>query len=147
MIHPEEIHRFLSSLVSKPPKITIIIDKETDEVREASKALKKLGETEVVEFKAYVRQDAENEEKAGKRKLPEHYEGWKKILTWVDESTESLVELLSAGLRNNLVDVYEAPLGRHYYFYRGKLSSKSIFAVFLLTKKYLNVRIRTDLEL
>ena len=35
MIDPEEIHLFLSSLVSKPPKIAIIIDEVTDEVREA----------------------------------------------------------------------------------------------------------------
>ena len=59
-IHPEEIHRFLSSLVSKPPKIAIVIDEVTDEVREASKALKKLSKTEVVEFKTYVRENAEN---------------------------------------------------------------------------------------
>jgi hypothetical protein len=60
MIYPEEIHRFLSSLVSKPPKIAIIIDEVTDEVKEASKALKRLGETEIVEFKTYARENAEN---------------------------------------------------------------------------------------
>ena len=60
MIYPEEIHHFLSSVVSKPPKIAIIIDEITGEVREASRALKKLGETEVVEFKTFVREDAEN---------------------------------------------------------------------------------------
>lgn len=42
-IHPEETHRFLSSLVSKPPRIAIIIDQETEEVKEAIRALKKLG--------------------------------------------------------------------------------------------------------
>lgn len=60
MIYPEEIHRFLSSLVSRPPKIAIIIDEMTDKVREASKTLKKLGDTEVVEFKTFVREGAEN---------------------------------------------------------------------------------------
>lgn len=59
-IHPEETHRFLSSLVSKPPRIAIIIDRETDEVKDAIKSLKKLGHIEVVEFKTFVREDAPN---------------------------------------------------------------------------------------
>ena len=59
-IHPEETHRFLSSLISKPPRIAIIIDQETEEVKEAIRALKKLGHVEVVEFKTFVREDAEN---------------------------------------------------------------------------------------
>ena len=59
-IHPEETHRFLSSLVSKPPRIVIIIDEETDEVKEAIRALKKLGHAEVVEFRTYMREGAPN---------------------------------------------------------------------------------------
>lgn len=59
-IHPEETHRFLSSLMSKSPIIAIIIDKETDEVKDAVKALKKLGHIELVEFQTFVRKDAPN---------------------------------------------------------------------------------------
>jgi len=59
-IHPEETYRFLSSLMSRPPRIAIIIDQETQEVKEAIKALKKLGHVEVVEFKTFVREDAPN---------------------------------------------------------------------------------------
>ena len=59
-IHPEETHRFLSSLVSKPPRIAVIIDEKTKEVKEAIRALKKLGHIDVVEFKTFVREDAPN---------------------------------------------------------------------------------------
>ena len=59
-IHPEETHRFLSSLVSKPPRIAVIIDEKTEEAKEAIRALKKLGHIDVVEFKTFVREDAPN---------------------------------------------------------------------------------------
>jgi len=58
-IYPEEIHHFLTSILLKPPKIAIIIDEVTAEVEEASKHLRKLGDTKVVEFKTFVREDAE----------------------------------------------------------------------------------------
>lgn len=103
----------MSSLVSKPPKIALIIDEVTAEVEEASRALKRLGETKIVEFKTYVRENAENthahlfeplripskipEAKEGKRKreLPEHRKSWEKRLQWVDDKTKKLVEELS----------------------------------------------------
>ena len=51
-----EIHKFLSNLISQPPKLAIVIDKETEELREAVEGLKL--ETEVVEFISFVRKDA-----------------------------------------------------------------------------------------
>jgi predicted transport protein len=161
MIHPEEIHRFLSSLVSKSPRIAIIIDEVTDEVREASKALKKLGETEVVEFKTFVREDAPNVhahlfepisgptkisppiKKVEERKLPEHYESWEKMLAWVNDNTKDVVKELTKSILK-LGEVTHSPLGRYYCFYRGKRSTKSRFVCFNLTKKALKVRIRTE---
>jgi hypothetical protein len=47
-----EIYRFLDSLVSKPPKLAIIIEEETEELREAVEGLKL--ETDVVEFRTFV---------------------------------------------------------------------------------------------
>lgn len=168
MIHPEEIHRFLSSLVSEPPNIALLIDEVTDEVREASRALKKLGETKVVEFRTFVREDAETvhahlfepiyaiekiklvtaAEKAWetrrKREMPEHYKSWSKMLAWVDENTSNIAKQLALDINRKLKDVIEEPRGRFLCFFKGKPSTKSIFAAFLLTKKYLKVRIRTD---
>ena len=160
-IYPEEIHRFLSSLVSKSPRIALIIDEVTAEVREASRALKRLAETKIVEFKTYVREDAENvhahlfeplripskipeiKEREGKRELPEHRQSWEKRLQWVDDKTKKLVEELSNRI-SELEGVNGKPMKRWYAFYRGEPHSKSRFAVLLLTKHKIRVRIRAD---
>ncbi len=54
-IEPVEIHRFLADLVSKQPIITIIIEKETEELREALNILR-YHQIEVVEFQTFVRE-------------------------------------------------------------------------------------------
>lgn len=41
MVQPKEIHEFLSDLIAKPPKIAVLIDEITDEVKEAIVALKR----------------------------------------------------------------------------------------------------------
>jgi len=53
-------YRFLSELLSSSPKIALIIDEVTPEVDKASKSLKKLANTEIIEFKTFVREDAPN---------------------------------------------------------------------------------------
>lgn len=53
-IGPEEIHRFLSNLVSNPPVIVIIIDEKTNELQEVCNSL--LGEKKIVEFKTFARE-------------------------------------------------------------------------------------------
>jgi len=58
MIQLEELHHFLSELVSKPPKIAIVIDQEEDKFKDAKPILEKLGETEIVEFRTFVSEDA-----------------------------------------------------------------------------------------
>lgn len=50
-----EIFKFLSDLLSQPPKLAILIDQDTEELREAAEGLKL--ETEVVEFRTFVRED------------------------------------------------------------------------------------------
>jgi predicted small metal-binding protein len=60
IIQPEELHNFLSKLMSKLPKIAIVIDQQTDQLKGAVTTLKNLGgklkETEVVEFKTFVKE-------------------------------------------------------------------------------------------
>jgi hypothetical protein len=53
-----EVFRFLSELLSKPPVIVIVIDEITDEVKEVQSFLKQY-DTHVIEFKTYVRENAE----------------------------------------------------------------------------------------
>jgi len=158
-----EIKGFLYDLILKPPKIVVVIEEKGDEVIEACDGLKV--EPIVVDFKTYVRENAENvhahlfeplyafekipekgvkeKKEEGKRPLPEHYESWEKMLSWVDENTKDLVKVLTDNIIN-LGEVTHVPHGRNYCFYRGKPRAKSIFVAFLLTKKALKVRIRTD---
>jgi len=159
----QDPYRFLSELLSSSPKIALIIDEITPEVDKASKSLKKLANTEIIEFKTFLREDAPNvhahlfepfyiiekiSEKVGKeegkkRPLPEHYRSWDKMLAWVDEETKLLTRMIMARILG-LEEVNHYPHGTYYCFYKGKPTTKSIFAALMLTKNYVKVRIRTD---
>jgi len=54
-IEPTEIYRFLSDLISKQPVLTIIIEKDTEELREALNTLR-YPQIKVVEFQTFVRE-------------------------------------------------------------------------------------------
>jgi len=54
-IEPTEIYRFLADLISKPPILTIIIEKETEELREALNTLR-FPQITVVEFQTFMRE-------------------------------------------------------------------------------------------
>jgi len=51
-----EIHKFISDLISKDPVLTVVIERETDELAEALAAVP-YQKKEVVEFQTFVRQD------------------------------------------------------------------------------------------
>ncbi len=51
----KDIHKFLSDLIATPPTITIIIEKDTDQLEEA---LRKYAQKKVVEFQTFVRAGA-----------------------------------------------------------------------------------------
>jgi hypothetical protein len=81
-VEPTEIYRFLSDLISKQPVLTIIIEKDTEELREALSTLR-YPQIKVVEFQTFVREGAEavhahlfeplyEGKKVGERKV-----GWK----------------------------------------------------------------------
>ena len=59
MIGSEEIHHFLSKLISMPPKIVVIIDQKTSDVEEACQMLS-FNDIVIREFKTFVRENAEN---------------------------------------------------------------------------------------
>ncbi len=54
-IEPAEIYRFLSDLISKQPILTIIIEKDTEELREALNTLR-YPQIKVVEFQTFTRE-------------------------------------------------------------------------------------------
>ena len=55
-IGPEEIYRFLSNLISRPPVIVIVIDEKTEELQEVCNNL--TGEKRILEFQTFVDDDA-----------------------------------------------------------------------------------------
>jgi len=57
-IEPTEIYKFLSDLISKPPILTVIIEKETQELREAISTLAH-PQIKVVEFQTFTREGTE----------------------------------------------------------------------------------------
>ena len=57
MIGSPEIKGFLYDLILKPPKIVVVIEEKGDKVQEACEGLKV--EPIIVEFKTYIREDAE----------------------------------------------------------------------------------------
>jgi hypothetical protein len=57
LIDSEDIHHFLSQLLSTPPQI-VIINEKIPELKKATQVLKY--STDIVEFKTYVRENAEN---------------------------------------------------------------------------------------
>ena len=54
-IEPTEIYKFLSDLISKQPILTIIIEKDTEELREALNTLR-YPQIKIVEFKTFIRE-------------------------------------------------------------------------------------------
>jgi len=160
-IATDDIYRFLYKLISSPPKIVILIDEKKPETENACSIFKY--STEIVEFKTYVRENAENvrahlfeplckpekskEQKSStevtRKPTPEYLKNWESKLQWVSpgirELTKALIERIA-----QLDNVDHGPSGPDYKFYKGKRSSTSIFAGLFLTHDVLKVRIRTD---
>jgi len=159
LIGSTDIYHFLSKLISRPPRIVVFIDRKTKEVEEACQILKH--QTFIREFKTFIREDAPNvrahlfeplyvlEESAErgakrrKRETPEHYRKWEKKLEWVHVNINDVTKVLMNTILE-LGGVVHKPSGPDYVFYKGKPSTKSVFAGLFLTKKALKVRIRTD---
>lgn len=156
-IGPTEIHHFLSKLLSKKPRIVIIVEEKTQQVEEACKHLKY--DIHIIEFKTFEREDApsvrahifeplytagrvDKIEKREEGKL-KPYKRWDDLFAWVNDDVKELVNILSDKIAG-FGDVNPFVRGRYLCFYRGKPSGKSIFAAFILTKGTLKVRIRTD---
>jgi len=58
-IEPTEIYRFLSDLISRPPVLTIIIEKDAPGLKEALSTLRYSQEIKVVEFQTFVGEDVD----------------------------------------------------------------------------------------
>ena len=160
-----EIYRFLSNLVSNDPTVAVIVDEKTSEILEACESLP--AKAEVIEFETFEREgvgisvhahlfepvhevaptpsEVEGVVKKGKREYPPYRLDWQKRLEWVNDETRDIVYKLLDRLNKELPPTTHSPKYRWYYIYRGKSKKlSSLFAVLLITKKKVNVRIRVD---
>jgi predicted transport protein len=157
-----EIFRFLTELIQEDPVLVIIIDEATEEVKEACEALAR--KPLVLEYKVFRRENAESvhaysfetlkssirevsgkkEEKKERKKIPEHYESWDKMLAWVEPQTKELALSMIKDIRDEFSDVVDKPSGKYYRFFKGREGSTTCFAALILTKKKIHVRVRID---
>lgn len=68
---------------------------------------------------------------------------WNSILSSVDDNVKDTARALTSSIIE-LHEVIHKVQGRQYCFYYGEPSKKTLFAAFLLAKKALKVKIRTD---
>jgi predicted transport protein len=153
-----ELFKFLTEVFSATPTVVLIIDETTEELNEAVEGLPL--ESRIVEFKTFAREGVGltvhahlfepltvKEKTKEKRRLErsEPYKSWEKRLEWVNEETRNLAKELIQAVENKFPDVQHFPRFRWYCFYKGqKRSLNSLFAVLMLTKKDIKVRIKTE---
>ena len=153
----DDIHFFLSKLLFTPPRIVIVIDQKTPEVQEACRVLKY--PPDIIEFKTYARENAETvhahifeplrppkimKEEKGKE-YPEYRTSWQSRLSWVTPETREIVHRLINAIESELPKTSHQPKYRWLYFYKGEdRSVQSLFAVFMIGKKKVNIRIAAD---
>jgi predicted transport protein len=152
-----ELFKFLTELLSSKLKLCIIIDDVTEKLKESLESLP--FETRVVDFKTFERDEVglavhahlfeplkvKRKPKRPKPPRPEHNTSWEKRLEWVDEETRNLAKEVIKAIEGRFPDVQHSPRYRWYYFYKGsKRSLDSLFAVLMLTKKTVKVRIKAE---
>jgi hypothetical protein len=128
-IQPTEIYKFLSDLISKQPILTIIIEKETEELREALNALR-YSQIKVAEFQTFVRERTEG--LAVHAHLFESlYQGSREIITRVQPREEISTTRNVEGrvTLNNLVYANILKVGQSLYgVHQGKKYEGKILA-------------------
>lgn len=127
-IESPEIYQFLSNVISKSPRIAIIVEQMTGEIREASDTFPNV---QYVEFKTYVSEDAESvrahlfepiykrekppeegRKEKKERKYPPYMTDWEKRLEWVNPSTRTLVNRLIERVETALPNVTHGSMYR-----------------------------------
>jgi predicted transport protein len=147
-----ELFKFLTDLLSSKTKVCIIIDEVTEELKESIEGLP--FETRLIEFKTFEREGVgiavhahlfEPLEKPPPPPPPGKPKTWDEIFKWVNAETRDLVTKLIKAVDEKFPDVQHMPRARWYYLYKGRERRlNSLFAVLLLTKKAVKVRIKID---
>ncbi len=99
-----DTHKFLSDLISKPPVLTVIIEKKTEELEEALGIFRRDYQTEIVEFQTFVR------EGVGLQVHAHHFEP----LYFSEVTKEADQERFSAGDVIGFSSITQDNINRHY---------------------------------
>jgi predicted transport protein len=152
-----EIYKFLNDVISKKPSITIVIDEWSKELNEVLGVLPL--KANVIELKTFEREgvglsvhahlikferkEVKEEEKHPER--PEHKRSWESRLKWVNPEVRELTLSLIRRIEEIFPGVTHKPSHIWYYFYKeGGRKLDSLFAVLLIDKRKVNVRIKAD---
>lgn len=157
----DDAHHFLTNLVSQQPKILILIEQEDPDIQEACENLRVV--PEIITFKTLVKEKADIKTHAHlyeplakveepketirerKREYPPYRLNWEKRLEWVNPSTRSLFSQVISRIEKEFSDASHLPKYRWYYVYKGSAHKPDfLFAILLLTRKNIHIRIRTD---
>lgn len=152
-----EIYKFLNDVISTKPSIAIIIDEKTTELDEVLGMLPL--KAEVTELRTFEREgvglgvhahllsmeEFEKEEGEGGKELPAHMKSWQARLEWVTSENRELAQKLIKRVENEFPSISHGPRYQWYYFYRDKgRGLESLFAVLILKKGEVSVRIKAD---
>jgi len=152
-----EIYKFLYDVISTKPSVAIIIDERTAELDEVIDVLPL--ETDITELRTFDREgiginvhghlltveELIEKEREKRQKHPEHESSWEARLEWVTPEIKELVRNLIQKVESQLTEVSGKPKYRWYYFYKGTGKHlDSLFAVFMIKKKKVSVRIKVD---
>jgi len=121
---------------------------------EVCEDLARYAEVKVIEFKVYRKDSREiyhfnpffvEAEEIERLERPSHVKSWEDRLRWVNPETRALASEFIKRLESELPEIYHQPKYRWYYFYKAKgPRHQSLFAVLLLAKRSISIRIRTD---
>ena len=153
-----EIYKFLNDAISSKPSIAIIIDERTAELDEVLGMLPL--KAEITELRTFEREGVglsvhahllSAEEAVGKKEegegkeRPDHMRSWEARLKWVTPETREMIQKLIKRVESELSGISHEPRLRWYYFYKGEgRGLKYLFAVLMIGKKKVSVRIKAD---
>lgn len=146
-----ELFKFLTELFSSKPKIAIIVDEITEELSEAVEDLP--FETRIIEFKTFTREGVglavhahlfEPIQVSPPPSSPPPRATWDEKLKLASDNVRELVKVLTNRIVSELRDVIQQPIGDDYQFFREKKTSRNRFAVLMLRKNWVSIRIRAD---
>ncbi len=151
----EDAFYFLDSVLHQTCGVVIVIDEINPQLTEICSDFKRYAEVKVIEFKTYQRDNREiyhfnpfvvEEEEMGKAEArPPYVKSWEERLKWVNADTRALVFELIKRLESELPRIAHIPKYRWHYFYKSKSQKReSFFAVLLIAKQSISIRIRTD---